>query len=172
MAELLFSPHGRIARNRFWQGMVILTVLTVLVSAAAAMINPFLSIMNLGMVYLYICVYGKRLHDYGTSAWWVLGVWLASIIVGLVLNMILGPIFIDDEARSIQQELMERMQSGDAEGAMVGMRLFSIKVLPLTLISSVATNAVLAVLVGMLRTEPRENKHGPVPGGVSSDTFS
>ncbi|GAB5457305.1 MAG: hypothetical protein Hens3KO_03350 [Henriciella sp.] len=171
MGNLLFNPNGRIGRNRFWQGMVILTVLTVLIAAASAMINPFLGILNLAMVYLYVCVYGKRLHDYGTTAWWVIGVWVASIIVGFILNLILGPFFIDEEAILIQQEMIERMQSGDSEGMVEGMRIFSMKVLPLTLLSGVATNAILGAAIGFLKTEQRENKHGPVPGWGAGDTF-
>ena len=39
MGDLLFSPNGRIARNRFWQGMVILTVASVLVVRGAVMLG-------------------------------------------------------------------------------------------------------------------------------------
>ena len=171
MGDLLFNPNGRILRNRFWQGLVILTVLTVLISAASAMINPFLSLFGLLAVFPYICVYGKRLHDVGTTAWWSVGVWLASLLIGFVLGLVIGPFFIDAETIAIQQEIIERMQAGDSEGMMAGLKIVSIRALPLNIISIVITNAVLGAIVGFLATEARTNKHGPVPGASGADVF-
>ncbi|MEM8615746.1 MAG: DUF805 domain-containing protein [Pseudomonadota bacterium] len=71
MISLLLSPNGRIGRNRFWQGMVILTVISILVAAGSSMLGTLVALLGYLLIYPYICVYGKRLHDIGTTAWWV-----------------------------------------------------------------------------------------------------
>ena len=76
MGSLLLNPNGRIARISFWQGMIVLTVASVIVSAATWLINPQLGWLSYVLIFPYICVYGKRLHDAGHSAWWVIGIFV------------------------------------------------------------------------------------------------
>ena len=69
MTRLLFIPTGRLAQRRYWQGMVILTVISVLTTAGAVMVNQILfGLLNFLLIYPYICVHGKRLQDIGTTA--------------------------------------------------------------------------------------------------------
>ncbi|MCR9270363.1 MAG: DUF805 domain-containing protein [Henriciella sp.] len=171
MVNLLFNPNGRIARNRFWQGMVVLTVASVLVGAGSAMLGLLFSLLAYALIYPYICVYGKRLHDAGLTAWWVLAVWLGTVIFNMVVSMILTPMFMGEEELKIQEEMTERLMAGDLAGFSEGAEILSAELLPLTLFMTVLTNAVAAVVVGYLKTEPRENKHGPVPGTSAADTF-
>ena len=171
MGNLLFSPNGRIARNRFWQGMVILTVASVLVAAGAVMIGTLVSLFGYALIYPYICVYGKRLHDAGLTAWWVIGVWLGTVVFNFILSLFLTPFFMGEEELAIQEEMSERMLSGDFSGMMEGAEILAAQLLPLTIFLTVLTNLVAAVIVGLLPTQPRENKHGPVPGAGAATTF-
>lgn len=172
MGDLLFNPNGRIGRNRFWQGMVILTVLSLLVVAANTMVSPMVGIISLLLIYPYICVYGKRLHDAGTTAWWVIAIWLGSLVISFIFGLVVGPFFMTPEMIDIQEEASERLATGDWAGFMQGMEIVAGKMLPLNLIATVGTNLILALIVGSLKTDPNENKHGPVPGTQSADTFS
>jgi hypothetical protein len=72
----------------------------------------------------------------------------------------------------MQEEMTERMLAGDMAGMMEGAELLAAKLLPVTLISTVIVNAIAAIVVGMLPTQPVENKHGPVPGTDAADSFS
>ena len=171
MSSLLFSPNGRIARNRFWQGMVILTVASVLVIAGNTMVHRAFGFINFLLIYPYICVFGKRLHDVGTTAWWVIAIWLATMLVSFVFGLLFSPFFMTPELLEIQQEMNERLMAGDLTGFAEGAEIFADKMLWMNVLATIATNAVIAVGVGMLRTQPFENKHGPVPGQPTSDTF-
>ena len=54
MVNLLFNPNGRIARNRFWQGMVVLTVASILVSAGSVMLGTLFGLLSYALIYPYI----------------------------------------------------------------------------------------------------------------------
>ncbi len=171
MGNLLFSPNGRIARNRFWQGMVVLTVASVLVAAGAVMVGTLVSLLGYALIYPYICVYGKRLHDAGLTAWWVIGVWLGTVVFNFILSLFLTPMFMGEEELAIQEEMTERLLSGDLAGMMEGAEILAAELLPLTIFLTVVINLVAAIIVGLLPTEPRENKHGPVPGTGAAGAF-
>lgn len=171
MNSLLFRSQGRIARSRFLQGMVILTVASIIVSGGAVMLGTLFGLLSYALIYPYICVYGKRLHDAGLTAWWVIAIWLGTTLFNIIASMILTPFFMGEEERQIQEEMTERMLSGDWSGMTEGAEILASELLPLTLFLIVLSNLVAAVLVGMLKTDPKENKHGPVPGSSTADTF-
>lgn len=171
MGGLLFNPNGRIERNRFLQGMVVLTVASVLVVAGNTKVSSMIGFVNLLLIFPYICVFGKRLHDAGTTAWWVIGVWLGSMAIAFVLGLFLGGFFTTPEMLAIQEEMSERLASGDFAGFMEGTELLSEGLLPLNILTTIGSNLILALIVGALKTEPRENKHGPVPGTGTQDLF-
>lgn len=169
MGNLLFNPNGRVARTRFLQGMVVLTVASVLVVAGSTMVSSTIGFLNLLLIFPYICVFGKRLHDAGTTAWWVLAIWLGSMLIAFILGLVFGGFFMTPEMVEIQEEMSERLAAGDFAGFMQGTEILSDKMLPLNILTTIGSNFILAVVVGALKTEPRENKHGPVPGMAGSD---
>jgi uncharacterized membrane protein YhaH (DUF805 family) len=172
MTNLLFDPNVRILRNRFWQGMVIMTVLSVLVAAGSVKLGFFFGLLAYALIYPYICVYGKRFHDAGLSAWLVLVVFVVTFILSGIVGSMLNPFFMGAAEIAMQEEMTERMLAGDMAGMMEGAELLAAKLLPVTLISTVIVNAIAAIVVGMLPTQPVENKHGPVPGTDAADSFS
>ncbi len=96
--EVFFSAEGRIGR-----GVFLLAALTLAaVGAAAPLILPFLApVIWLVSFYSWICVFAKRLHDLGRSAWlqtapfllgWILmSVGAASGLASVVGLFSLGP---------------------------------------------------------------------------------
>ena len=171
MGNLLFNPNGRIARTRFLQGMVVLTVASVLVVAGNTMVSNMIAFINLLLIFPYICVFGKRLHDAGTTAWWVIAIWLGSMLIAFILGLVFGGFFMTPEMVEIQEEMSERLAAGDFAGFMQGTEILSDKMLPLNILTTIGSNLVLAIVVGALKTEPRENKHGPVPGTTGPSGF-
>ena len=174
MCVLLLNTNGRIARNRFWQGMVILTVASVVVSSAALLVHPSLDYASLALIFPYICVYGKRLHDAGQTAWWVVAIWFGVVVIQVILFLILLftvlPMMMSPDQRELWDEIMRLSEKGDTDEAMKGVEALLEQMQGLfhrtSLFVLVVSNAVMAIIIGFLKTEPRENKHGPVPAEV------
>lgn len=162
MMELLLSPNGRLGRNRFWQGMVVLSVINILVVAATGYIGLGFIFALFLLIYPYICVIGKRLHDMGYSAWWVLAVFAAQFMFQNVLNAVVMPLFVSMEALAdVQREIDERLEAQELEAAMEGLWLQFKMLMPLSLFDVVVTNAVIGAVLGYMRSDQGDNRFGP-----------
>ncbi len=79
--NLFLSFEGRINRQPFWIGVIILFVANIVVSLILG--DGIIAILiALAMIYPGLCVYIKRCHDRGKSGWWCL--LLLIPIVGLI----------------------------------------------------------------------------------------
>ncbi|MEM6535965.1 MAG: DUF805 domain-containing protein [Pseudomonadota bacterium] len=172
MGDLLFSANGRLGRNRFWQGLVILTVASVLITAGSVMVNTAIGLLSIVLIFPYVCIYAKRLHDAGFTGWFVILIWFGSLILNFMFGLFLGPFLSSPETVAMQEEIVERINAGDVAGAMEGTELLSEKMLPLSLISTVLVNVSLALIVGSLRADPKANQYGPPPGHDTENTFN
>ena len=171
MVDLLFNPNGRIGRNRFWQGMVVLTIASILVAAGFRMVAIPLVFLHFALIYPYICVIGKRLHDVGQTAWLVLAVWLAGMVLNQIVSGILGVFLLSPETMENYERVMELLENNEVEPAMEGLMLLLRDTVPLVVVTTAIVGAVIAFALGMLPTQAQENKHGPVPGPSVDNTF-
>lgn len=172
MFNLLLNPNGRIQRNRFWQGMVILTVASVLVAAAFRLVYPALWVFHLVLIFPYICIVGKRLHDCGLSAWLSILVWIGAIVVSQIISALLGPLLLSPEIIDTYDSVMKMLEANEVDAAMEGLQIILRGTLSLATATAVLTGVAVAILLGVIPSQPSENKHGPAPGTSSVDTFS
>jgi uncharacterized membrane protein YhaH (DUF805 family) len=82
---LFLNAEGRIGRKDFWIGVGILFICGIVFSYVPLMD----SLWPLASIYFGVCVYGKRLHDIGQSAWLVL-VPYGIMIVTFTLAFLVG----------------------------------------------------------------------------------
>ena len=80
---LFLNANGRIGQKDFWVAWVILLVATLI-----SRIIPVLGIV-LGIILIYptVCIYSKRLHDFGKSGWLTVipyTVFSAALVIGAV----------------------------------------------------------------------------------------
>ena len=66
IVAVFLQPTGRVGRPRFWIAVGSLWVFGVLMNLAP---SPVQALWTLPTFYMAVCVYGKRLHDMGRSAW-------------------------------------------------------------------------------------------------------
>ena len=76
---LLLSPAGRVNREDFWIGFLILAAADLLI-----LLLPLIGwILVLASTYSWVCLYIKRLHDIVRRAWLIAipyGVWLIPVV--------------------------------------------------------------------------------------------
>ena len=93
MLHMLFGFDGRIDRGKFWTGMVLIFVASIIGLGLIAIGHPGAIVpavmVFIGAVWASLALYVKRLHDVGRSGWWVL-VGLIPYIGGLILLVWLG----------------------------------------------------------------------------------
>ena len=142
--NLFLNANGRIGQKDFWIGFLILFVGGFILG-----LIPFINmIAGLVLIYPSVCVFSKRLHDFGKTGW------LAAVPFGIgavffVLAMIMGG------------AAMFGMASGDAAatgGAMAALGMVG-------LLGLVAFCAYIAFVlwVGLTKGDVGTNQDGPPP---------
>jgi uncharacterized membrane protein YhaH (DUF805 family) len=68
------SPRGRLSRQGFWLRHLVVVPLALWAVIAAGLLPgaPYDLPLALALVALLVSIWGRRLHDRGRSAWWLL----------------------------------------------------------------------------------------------------
>lgn len=142
---LFLSPEGRIGQKDFWLGFLILFGLWWLMHFI-----PILGfLVQLALIYAFVCLYAKRLHDAGRSGFLQLipiGVFVVCGVIGLALA---------------GAGVMMAMMRGDgygAAGALAG-GLVMLSLMSLTLLVEVG----FLLWVGLSPGDAGDNRYGPAP---------
>jgi uncharacterized membrane protein YhaH (DUF805 family) len=141
--SLFFTADGRIGRQAFWIGWLMLLGVHV-VAGAIPLIGWAL---GLAALYASVCLYTKRLHDMGRTGWWQ------------VLPIVLGPVLIIGSAISIGfgALLANLTNAGDAWAlAGVGGLFVSLAIAFVVMIG-------FTLWVGTAEGQPGENQYGEPP---------
>lgn len=103
--DLLLSLNGRIGRQQFWIGFVILIVISLILQfimsalGFSTQIDPITGEIPDGfwigflvpiLITLWpsICIYGKRYHDRNKSAWWMMIIFIPLIgIIWMIIEL-------------------------------------------------------------------------------------
>ena len=183
MTSLFFSPQGRIKGKEFWLGWVVLTLVGFALSGiqnlafepqdqARLLLLP----LQIAMIYPWVCVYGKRFHDAGKSAWMVLVVFGVQIVITIALVIA----FVIPQVPLIQ-ETFAGVQGGGQEAAREFQEspefqeyqaLMRDRVAIPTMIGSLTLSLVVAYVVSILKSDPDENRFGPPPGAAAASQLA
>lgn len=177
LGGILFNPQGRISPAEFWRGLIVLIGASILVSVVSAyaplVVASVLGIVSIVLIYPLICVYGKRFHDNGRTAWLVIAVFVAYFVISMILTALLTPILAPEFA-AFQAELQEQIANGEV-GFVEGMELAQAQSGGPTLILGIVTTLIASLLTGLivarLASDPDENEHGLPPSGVVTSAF-
>uniref|UniRef100_B0SVY6 DUF805 domain-containing protein n=1 Tax=Caulobacter sp. (strain K31) TaxID=366602 RepID=B0SVY6_CAUSK len=142
--SLFFSAEGRIGRQAFWIGWLMLLGAHVV----AGWIPLIGQLIGLVAVFAWVCLCSKRLHDMGRSGWWQ------------ALPIVLGPVLIIGSALSIGfSAILGEITNTDTDWAAlagVGGLLVSVA------IAFVAV-AAFTLWVGIAEGQPSDNRYGEPP---------
>ena len=145
MGNLLFSPSGRIGSSEFYKGGFILIALGVLFALAnlvSPQIGKILSFVSILLIYPWMVIWVKRLHNGDKSGWMVLVylliyVVLISIAMVIVFGMFGGSdyfkMIMDSVNGDISQAELESRATAYGKSIMLPSNIASIAVSLLTM---------------------------------------
>ena len=153
---LFLSANGRIGQKDFWIGVLILFVAGIVLG----WIPLVGDLLRLALLYAGVCLYSKRLHDFGKTGW------LAAVPYGLLALAILISIFMGTAA-------VLGAASGTAVGTTGALAAAGMIGLLWMLVGLVCLGFLL--WVGLTRGDPAPNQYGaPTPsmfdGGTTTTT--
>ncbi|WP_019962409.1 DUF805 domain-containing protein [Woodsholea maritima] len=155
--KLLLDPKGRIGQKNYWIGVAILLGGNIILGGI-----PFIGWMIwILLVFCGVCVYGKRLHDAGRSAWLHAIPWAVTLLLGLIAVMIGGAAVISMIMAG--DHLSDKQALVHVGGAMFG----ALSVSSLGLVVWIA----YTLWVGLLPSQAGDNAYGPQPSS-EDEVFS
>lgn len=163
---VFLDPQGRLAPRPFARGLVLLTGACMLISVLTAVVSPGINVLQYALVFPYLCVFGKRLHDAGLTAW----LWLAFLgglgFLNMFLSAILLPV-LSPQAFAIQLEVQKLIETGGIAAAFEELALRAEEYARLSAVTTLAAFLISSAVTGFaafrLRPDPKPNRHGPPP---------
>lgn len=172
---LFLEPQGRLAPKPFGRGLVLLTGGGIIISVLTAVVSPGLNVLQYALVFPYICLFGKRLHDAGLTAW----LWIAFLAGLGFLNMFLSAMLLpvlSPGAFAIQVEVQETMQTAGFTAAFEELALRAEEYARLSAVTTLAAFLISSAITGFaafrLRSDPGPNRHCPPTLGGPAGTFN
>jgi len=145
--NLFLSANGRIGQKDFWIGYLILFVSGLVLG----MIPVLGMLVGLALIYPNVCLFSKRLHDFGKTGW----LQLAPIAIYLVLAVIAA--VVGGGAAAL---------TGAGDGGLVAvMATMGVFVLVM-----VAVHLGFLLWVGLSKSDPASNPYGPPPVSLVGGT--
>jgi len=165
MGNLLLSPYGRIGSAAFYRGGYIL----ILISVAISLLNLFspqiggiLSIISYALIYPWVVIWIKRLHNGGKSGWMFLVYMLLYFFVALVgfgmsMSMFGGAEFMQMVTDQVEGKITQAEMQAQAE-------IWARSYMAPILIASISVS-VLTMYIGdkTIPVDDNDNQYGPVP---------
>ena len=148
---LFLDSNGRIGRKDFWIGFLILFVAGFVLG-----LIPVLGVLiSIALIYPQVCLYAKRLHDFGKSGWLAAVPYAAAAIFLVVTFLTVG--------------VSALAAGGGADfgaGAAGGLWLVGL----LAIIVGLGSLAFLR-WVGLSRSDPGTNRYGAPQGSAVAGVF-
>jgi uncharacterized membrane protein YhaH (DUF805 family) len=142
--SLFFSAEGRIGRQAFWIGWLMLLGAHVV----AGWIPLIGQVVAIAAIFAWVCLCTKRLHDMGRSGWWQ------------IVPVVLGPVLVVGSVMSIGfSAILGEITNTDTDWAAlagVGGLLVSVAI-------AFVSAAAFTLWVGVAEGQTGENRYGEPP---------
>ena len=154
---LFLSPEGRIGQKDYWIGLLILFAVWVL----SPVLHILAPLVWLALLYPWVCVIAKRLHDFGRSGWLIL-VPFAIALIAFLLGLVFGGVSLLSAGWAAFNDGFEPSTWAVLLGALGIMLAF--------LCIAGVVKLVFLLWVGLKSGDPAPNRFGPPPGPVTAPT--
>ena len=164
ISYVLLSPKGRIGPRDFLRGLILLTGVSLVIQVLAAGVSVGATIIQYPLLWGYFCVFAKRLHDAGQTAWFNLLFLLGYVVVSSVLNAILMPV-LSPGVMPLMTQIQEIGLKDGLAGMLQAQQEHAIQIARgialTTVVSFLISTAALAFVGARLPSDPGGNAHGP-----------
>jgi uncharacterized membrane protein YhaH (DUF805 family) len=154
--RLFLSAEGRIRQQDYWIGVLILIGLWV-VSHLAHIFAPLIWLI---LVYPWVCVITKRLHDFGRSGWLI----LVPVVVGFLCAcaaVVVGGVAV------IGAFFAASTDSGADMGSWAGV-LGALGIALVFIAIAAVVKLIFLLWVGLHGGDAGPNRYGPPPGEAAA----
>jgi len=155
---LFLKPQGRIGPAEFQTGALILIAVGFVIGVlpVISLALGFLGIIGLLLIYPWVVLWIKRLHDAGQSGWMVLAVVLVYIFVSLIVNSTISAIFVGAAAdmSDVDPTDFGALMRASAEASRAS-------IVPGAIANAVVSFGFVYVANMILKSDPAENQYGP-----------
>ena len=142
--NLFLSANGRIGQKDFWLGFLIVFVASIVLG-----LIPILGqIAGLLLIYPTVCLYSKRLHDFGKTGWLAALPYGVGAVLMLIMLLAGGAAFFG-------------MASGSAAEA--GGAMAAVGMIGLLAVLAFFVWLGFTLWVGLSKGDPAANQYGPPP---------
>lgn len=157
------DAHGRLAPRDFGRALILLTGTMMIVQIVTALVSPGFDILQYALVYPYLCVFGKRLHDAGQTAWIWPALVIAYFIFTLTFTAVLLPV-LSPIAFALQGELQALAVEGGLSAVLTAVAERAPEIARASIVTSVAAFLLSSAAIGYpifrLRSDPGPNRYG------------
>ena len=158
---LFLSANGRIGQKDFWIGFLILFVGGFILG----LIPVIGQIISIALIYPWVCLFSKRLHDFGKTGWLAavpFGIWAIAGVLAVMAMIGGGAAAVGAAGAGV----------GDAAAA--GGMMAALAGMGLVLMLAFVVYIGFTLWVGLTKGDPASNKYGaPTPsmfGGSTTPT--
>lgn len=156
-SRLFLSAEGRIGQKDYWIGVLILFAVWVVSHVA----HVFAPLIWLVLIYPWICVIAKRLHDFGRSGWLILVPVVVGCIAVIGAVIAAGGALIGAVLASAAEQHTDIVWSWSGVFGALGIALAFLAVAGLV-------KLVFLLWVGLSRGDAGPNRYGPPPGEAAA----
>ena len=125
------------------------------------------AILQYPLLWAYFCVFGKRLHDAGQTAWFNLLFLFGFVVASSILNAVLLPV-LSPGMMPLMTQIQEIGLKAGFAGMLQAQQEHALQIARGTALTTLAsfliTSAGLALVGARLPSDPDANVHGPATG--------
>ena len=163
LMSVLFAPNGRINPSQFQTGALVLLgigfVMALLSLTGNAALMGVQTLVGLALIYPWVVLWRKRLHDNGKSGWFLVLIVLVWFILSMIVGQVVTMMFAGDMMQAMEDVTgFSQMMQAQAQLAQELALPNAISSLVVGLIVVFGANAIL-------KSDPQENRYGPPVGG-------
>ena len=162
----MMSANGRMAPADFQKAGLVLVAIAFVIGLTPLFLPVVAAgalslIVSLALIYPWVCIWSKRLHDAGKSGWLFLVALVVWFVLLMIVNQLVTVMFGGESARM----MAAAMETGNPDAIMQASEASSqATAIPSAILSALVSIGMVFGANAILKQDPEENRYGPVPG--------